>query len=91
MKILLNVRINLTDDGKVFTVWARPHRYLPGIEFHTGSSDNLPEAIRNLEDSFPESFAIDDDIVIKKSHLQPILIRPFDIVASNAIRTFTLF
>ena len=91
MKILLNVRINLTDDGKVFTVWARPHRYLPGIEFHTGSSDNLPEAIHNLEDSFPESFAIDDDIVIKKSHLQPFLIRPFDIVASNAIRTFTLF
>ena len=91
MKILLNVRINLTDDGKVFTVWARPHRYLPGIEYYTGSSDNLSEAIRDLEASLPESFAIDDDIIIRTSHLQPILIRPFDIVASNAIRTFTLF
>ena len=88
MKILLNVRINLTDDGKVFTVWARPHRYLPGIEFHTGTSDSLPEAIRNLEDSLPETFAIDDEILVKKSHIEPVLLRPFDIVKSNRIRTF---
>ena len=88
MKILLNVRINLTDYGKVFTVWARPHRYLPGIEFYTGMSDNLPEAIRELEDSFPESFAIDDEILVKKSHIEPVLLRPFDIIKSDRIRTF---
>ena len=90
MKILLNVRINLTDDRKVFTVWARPHRYLPGIEFYTGCSDNLSEAIRNLEDSLPESFAIDDEILVNKSHIESVLLRPFDIVKSNSVRTFIL-
>lgn len=90
MKIYLNVRINLTGTSKTFTVWARPHRFLPGIEFYTGTSNNLPEAIRNLEDSLPKSFAIDDEILVKKSHLEYVILRPFDIVKSSIVRTFVL-
>ena len=90
MKVYLNVRINFIDGERTFTVWPRANRFLPGIEFHTGTSNNLPEAIRNLEDSLPESFAIDDEILVKKSHIESVLLRPFDIVRSSVVRRFLL-
>ena len=51
MKVYLNVRINITETGRTFTVWARPNRFLPGIEFHTGMADNLSDAVHELRNS----------------------------------------
>ena len=48
MKIYLNVRLNLENTGQTFTVWPRPHRFLPGLEFFTGSADCLSAAITDL-------------------------------------------
>ena len=90
MNIYLNVRVTITDDGRRFTVWSRPHRYLPGIEFYTGMSDSLNGAIRSLEDVLPDSFAIDDEISIKTTSLNPIISRPFEIVKSGEVRLFCL-
>lgn len=90
MKIRLNVRINITHEGKVFTVWPRPNRYLPGVEFYTGMSDSLPEAIVELMESLPQSFAIDDEVCVVKSSLECIPVRPFDIVKSSSQRMFCL-
>lgn len=90
MKIRLNVRINITQEGKVFTVWPRPNRYLPGVEFYTGMSHSLPGAIADLMESLPQSFAIDDEICVVKSTLECIPARPFEIVKSSNQRIFCL-
>lgn len=90
MKIYINVRINITNHGRLFTVWPRPHRFLPGIEFHTGIAEGLSEAIEMLRDSFPETFQIDDEYSILSSALDCKTCRPFEIVYSDIIRQFTL-
>lgn len=90
MKIYINVRINITDQGRLFTVWPRPQRFLPGIEFHTGIAEGLSEAIEMLRDSFPETFQIDDDYSILSSTLDCKTCRPFEIVYSYTIRQFAL-
>lgn len=90
MKIRINVRINITEQGRLFTVWPRLHRFLPGIEFHTGIAEGLSEAIEMLRDSFPETFQIDYEYSILSSTLDCKTCRPFEIVYSDIIRQFTL-
>lgn len=90
MKVYLNVRINLTSDGRTFTVWARPNLFLPGIEFHTGSADNLSDAVRALRDSLPDDFPIDDEFSVMTSDIEFTVIRPFQMVRSESIRTFVV-
>ena len=65
MKIKLNVRINITSSGKEFTIWARQHRYLPGIEFYTGSGISTSEAVADLFSKLPDVFTIDDEISVR--------------------------
>ena len=48
MKIKLNVRVNLTSEGRLFTVWPKPHKFLPGIEFYTGQGSSTAEAVEEL-------------------------------------------
>lgn len=83
MKIKLNVRINFTKDGKVFTVWPRPNKFLPGIEFYTGHGTSIAEAVEDLLRSLPEEFTIDDEFAIKTSSIVPQLIRPFEIIIKD--------
>lgn len=90
MKIKLNVRINITGSGKVFTVWARQHKFLPGIEFHTGSGASTSEAIEDLFSRLPDEFTIDDEYSVRTASLEHSLQRPFDIVRSDSIRPFIL-
>ena len=61
MKIKLNVRVNLTKSGKIFTVWARPHAHLPGVEFYTGHGHSTREAIEDLFLNMPDEFRIDEE------------------------------
>ena len=65
MKIKLNVRVNLAKSGKIFTVWARPHALLPGVEFYTGHGHSTREAIEDLFLNMPDEFRIDDEIIVK--------------------------
>ena len=44
MKIKLNVRVNLTKEGRLFTVWPKFHEFLPGLEFYTGHGSSTSEA-----------------------------------------------
>lgn len=88
MKVYLNVRINIHDGIRTFTVWARPHRLLPGIEFHSGMADNLSDAVHELRNSLPYDFPIDDEISVTSASLDFTVIRPFDIVKSNTPRVF---
>lgn len=88
MKIKLNVRVNLTESGKLFTMWARPHEYLPGIEFYTGHGSSTGEVIEDLFLSMPDKFTIDDDIIVKATSLEHELLRPFEIVQSDIDRVF---
>lgn len=91
MKLKLNVRVNLTSSGKVFTVWARQHHYLPGIEFYTGSGASTSEAVEDLFSSLPDEFNIDDEFSVRTASLEHTLQRPFEIVWSDSIRPFTLY
>lgn len=90
MKIKLNVRINITSSGKLFTAWARQHKYLPGIEFYTGSGASTSEAIEDLFSRLPDEFTIDDEYSVRTASLEPTLQRPFDVVRSDSIRSFIL-
>ena len=90
MKVYLNVRINQTDGVRIFTVWPRPNRYLPGIEFHTGISENLAEAVHQLKESLPEIFPIDDEYSVLSKSLEYAVIRPFETLKSHSIKTFVL-
>ena len=88
MKVFLNVRINFIDGERTFTVWPRANRFLPGIEFHTGISESLAEAISKLKESLPEVFPIDDDFCVSSASLDFVIVRPFDIVKSDIQRVF---
>lgn len=88
MKVFLNVRINFIDGERTFTVWPRANRFLPGIEFHTGISESLAEAISKLKESLPEVFPIDDDFCVSSASLDFVIVRPFDIIKSDIQRVF---
>lgn len=88
MKVYLNVRINLMDGKRMFTVWPRANRFLPGIEFHSGISESIVGAINELKESLPVIFPIDDEFSVNRSNLDFSLIRPFDIVNSSCIKVF---
>lgn len=88
MKVYLNVRINLMDGKRMFTVWPRANRFLPGIEFHSGISESIVGAINELLESLPHCFTIDDETSVSSTSLDFVLIRPFDIVDSNTLRVF---
>lgn len=88
MKVFLNVRINFVDGERTFTVWPRANRFLPGIEFHTGISDSLADAVHQLKESFPEVFPIDDEYSVYSNSLDFSVVRPFEMVRSQTIRTF---
>ena len=90
MKIKLNVRVNLTSAGCLFTVWPKSHEYLPGLEFFTGQGSSTGEAVEDLFSRLPEIFTIDDEFSVKTSSLEHILKRPFQIVHSDMLRTFVL-
>lgn len=90
MKIYLNVRLNLENTGQTFTVWPRPHRFLPGLEFFTGSADCLSAAITDLMERLPETFHIDDGFSVSSSSLELTILRPFEVVRSDVVRTFVL-
>lgn len=88
MKVYLNVRINITETGRTFTVWPRSNRFLPGIEFYTGLADNLSDAVHELRNSLPYGFPIDDEISVCSASLDFVIVRPFDIVKSDVQRVF---
>ena len=88
MKVFLNVRINFVDGERTFTVWPLANRFLPGIEFHTGISDSLADAVHQLKESLPEVFPIDDEFSVCSKSLDFTVVRPFDMVKSNSIRVF---
>ena len=90
MKIKLNVRVNLTSKGRVFTVWPKAHKYLPGIEFYTGFGMSTSEAIEDLYAKLPNEFTIDDEFAVRTASLEHTLQRPFQIVLSDTVRTFVL-
>lgn len=90
MKIKLNVRVNLTTDGRLFTVWPKSHKFLPGLEFYTGHGFSTSEAVEDLFAKLPEVFTIDDEFAVRATSLEPTLQRPFDIISSESIRTFML-
>ena len=90
MKVFLNVRINFIDGERTFTVWPRANRFLPGIEFHTGISESLAEAISKLKESLPEVFPIDNEFCVSSASLDFVIVRPFDIVKSDIQRVFIL-
>lgn len=90
MKVFLNVRINFVDGERTFTVWPRANRFLPGIEFHTGISDSLADAVHQLKESLPEVFPIDDEFSVRSKSLDFEVVRPFDMVISGSLRKFIL-
>lgn len=88
MKIQINVRVNLLSDHKTYTVWARPHQHLPGVEFYTGQGQSLNDAVEDLFNAFPEQFVIDDEIQVSSKQIDWTPRRPFEMVRSESIRTF---
>ena len=90
MKIKINVRVNLTKEGQLFTIWPKSHQFLPSLEFYTGHGATIEEAIDDLFNKFPEQFTIDDEFAVRTSSLEPVLHRPFEIVHSNRVRVFLL-
>ena len=90
MKIKLNVRVNLTSEGRLFTVWPKSHEFLPGIEFYTGQGWSTREAVEDLFTGLPEEFTIDDECSVRTASLEHSLQRPFQIVHSDTVRTFVL-
>ena len=61
---------------------------MPGIEFYTGISDSLADAVHQLMESLPEVFPIDDEYSVYSKSLDFAVVRPFDMVRSQTIRTF---
>ena len=90
MKIKLNVRVNLTSEGRLFTVWPKSHALLPGIEFYKGQGSSTREAVEDLFTRLPEEFTIDDEFAVRTASLEHTLHRPFQIVHSENVRTFVL-
>ena len=90
MKIKLNVRVNLTTKGRLFTIWPKSHKFLPGLEFYTGHGSSTSEAIEDLYAQLPEEFTIDDEFAIMSSSLEPTLVRPFEVVNSDTVRIFQI-
>ena len=90
MKIKLNVRVNLTKEGRLFTVWPKFHKFLPGLEFYTGHGSSTSEAVEDLYAQLPEVFTMDDEFVIMSSSLEPTLVRPFEVVNSDTVRIFQI-
>ena len=90
MKIKLNVRVNLTSEGRLFTVWPKSHAFLPGIEFYTGQGASTSEAVEDLFTKLPEEFTFDDEFAVRTASLEHSLQRPFQIVHSDSVRTFVL-
>lgn len=88
MKIQINVRVNLLSDKKLYTVWARPHQHLPGVEFYTGQGQSLNDAVEDLFNAFPDQFVIDDEIQVSSKQIDWTPRRPFEMVRSESIRTF---
>ena len=88
MKIQINVRVNLLSDHKTYTVWARPHQHLPGVEFYTGHGQSLNDAVEDLFNAFPDQFVIDDEIQVSSKQNDWTPRRPFEMVRSESIRTF---
>lgn len=76
----MNVRVNLTKGGRLFTVWPKTHQFLPGVEFYTGNGTSTAEAVEDLFASLPEEFTIDDEFSIRTSSIMPQLIKPFEII-----------
>ena len=90
MKIKLNVRVNLTTKGRLFTIWPKSHKFLPGLEFYTGHGSSTSEAIEDLYAQLPEEFTIDDEFVVRTASLEHGLQRPFQIMHSDTVRDFVL-
>ena len=90
MKITINVRVNITENGPIYTVWPRPHHHLPGVEFYTGHGSTIKDAISDLYDAFPVHFDIEDEISVRSASLECSLRRPFEMVRSENIRTFVV-
>ena len=90
MKIKLNVRVNLTSEGRLFTVWPKSHALLPGIEFYKGQGSSTREAVEDLFTRLPEEFTRDDEFAVRTASLEHTLQRPFQIVHSDKARTFVL-
>ena len=91
MKIQVNVRVNLLSDKKIYTVWARPHQHLPGVEFYTGQGLSLHDAVDDLFDAFPAYFTIDDEISVSSKQIELAPRRPFEMVRSEYARTFSVY
>ena len=90
MKIKLNVRVNLTKECRLFTVWPKTHQFLPGLEFYTGHGSSTSEAIEDLYAQLPEEFTIDDEFAVMSSSLELTLVRPFEVVNSDTVRIFQI-
>lgn len=90
MNIKLNVRVNLTTEGRLFTVWPKTHKFLPGLEFYTGHGSSTSEAVEDLFAKLPDEFTIDDEFSVRTTSLEPSLQRPFEIIKSDSIRIFVL-
>ena len=90
MKIKLNVKVNLTTKGRLFTIWPKSHKFLPGLEFYTGHGSSTSEAIEDLYAQLPEEFTIDDEFVVRTASLEHSLQRPFQIMHSDTVRDFVL-
>ena len=90
MKIKLNVRVNLTKEGRLFTVWPKFHKFLPGLEFYTGHGSSTSEAVEDLYAQLPEVFTMDDEFAIMTSSLESTLVRPFEVVNSDTVRIFQI-
>ena len=90
MKIKLNVRVNLTSEGRLFTVWPKANQYLPCIEFYTGYGKSTSEAIEDFYAKLPNEFTIDDEYSVATTSLEHTLERPFEIVHSDTVKTFVL-
>jgi hypothetical protein len=90
MKIKLNVRVNLTKEGRLFTVWPKFHKFLPGLEFYTGHGSSTSEAVEDLYAQLPKEFTIDDEFAVMSSSLEPTLVKPFEVVNSDTVRIFQI-
>ena len=85
MKIKLNVRVNLTREGRQFIVWPQSHKFLPGLEFYTGHGSSTAEAVEDLLANLPEEFTIDDEFAVRTTSLTPLVIRPFEVFKRDTL------
>lgn len=66
------------------------HKFLPGLEFHTGHGNSTSEAVEDLFAKLPDEFIIDDEFSVRTTLLEPSLQGPFEIIKSDSIRIFAL-